>query len=124
MTNINFNNLDIFIENNRYKRSIEIWVIEKGIQKDINIHFNGNELITTDLEHCNVAPEGVKPFLSLPNKLAEDIFKAVTEYNSINGIKTKDQTLIEGKLIATENHLEDMRNISNKLIDNITYKKP
>lgn len=40
-----------------------------------------------------------------------------TQVAQKNGINTENENLLQGKLKATEIHLEDMREISKKLLD-------
>lgn len=63
-----------------------------------------------------------KPLLTMNEFIFNSFLKAVVEYANNVPIKTRDESLIEGKLLATEKHLEDMRNISTKLIDKMMRK--
>ena len=54
--------------------------------------------------------EGVaveKPSLTLPRGVAQTLLQKLTQH----GVKPKDAGMTEGKLIATEKHLEDMRKV-------------
>jgi len=57
-----------------------------------------------------------KPLLTMSEFVFNSFLKSVVEYANNIQIKTKDESLIEGKLQATEKHLEDMRTISMKLL--------
>jgi len=61
-----------------------------------------------------------KPLLTMSEFVFNSFLKAVVEYANNIPIKTKDENLIEGKLLATEKHLEDMREFSKKLLDAVT----
>lgn len=63
-----------------------------------------------------------KPLLTMSEFIFNSFLKAVVEYANNVPIKTRDESLIEGKLLATEKHLEDMRTISMKLIDKMVRR--
>lgn len=117
MLEMNTNNIEIFIERRWNDVSIEIWVFEKRPDGTNFFNFDGNEMIGTLIPEATIPSIDLKPFLKLPRYFAESFFKAISEYNSSNGIKTKDESLIEGKLLATDLHLKDMREMSSKLFD-------
>ena len=62
----------------------------------------------------------IEPLLTLNQYLAEHFLKAVADYLSGRDIKTDNEHLLQGKLAATEKHLEDMRQhfttVLNKLV--------
>lgn len=60
-----------------------------------------------------------KPLLTMSEFVFNSFLKAVVEYANNVPIKTRDESLIEGKLLATEKHLEDMREFSKKLLESI-----
>lgn len=60
-----------------------------------------------------------KPLLTMSEFVFNSFLKAVVEYANNIPIKTRDESLIEGKLLATEKHLEDMREFSKKLLESI-----
>ncbi len=63
-----------------------------------------------------------KPLLTMNEFIFNSFLKAVVEYANNVPIKTRDESLIEGKLLATEKHLEDMREFSKKLLTAVTQK--
>ena len=115
---INYNDLKIFIQRRWDSFATEVWVFETRNNEDLNIYYDGENLVKTQIKHGEF-PDGkiIKPFLILPVPFANALFKAIAEYNTKEGVKTKDENLIEGKLIATEEHLKDMREFSKKLLN-------
>lgn len=61
--------------------------------------------------------DDLKPFLKLPSDFSFAFFKAISECNSKEGIKTPDENLLVVKLKSTEEHLSDVREFSKKLLD-------
>jgi hypothetical protein len=115
-----YNNLQIYINQNFYSNSIEVWVIELQRIKQYNISCDENgKLVETEIDEMGVLTinDKLKPFLNLPMRFANELFKRLAEYNDKNGVKTVDQNLLEGKLMATEDHLKDMKEMSKKLLD-------
>lgn len=53
----------------------------------------------------------VPPMLTMSDELFKKLAAAVTKYNTENDIKPEAQTFLEGKLLGTEKHLEDMRSL-------------
>lgn len=119
---INFNNVEVKVVERYDSRHIEIWVIEYQSSKILNYSFKDNQLYVTEMQELEIPAPGTKiePFLVLPTHFAMGLIKQLSEYNSKQGIKTKDESLLEGKLEATGKHLEDMREFAKKLLDNIT----
>jgi CobQ-like glutamine amidotransferase family enzyme len=101
----------------------EIWIFENQGSKMFNINYQEDgKLIKHPLKDEISLPYEHGPFLSLPKPFADMLFNKIQEQQSNKGIKPKDQTLIEGKLQATESHLQDMRKMAEKLIDFVTSK--
>jgi len=124
--NVNFNHIRIIVNQKYDSMKVEVWVIQNdGIdQFNISQHFE-NGLVFTKIEELQLLDsDSLKPFLELPMIFADGLFKAISEYNSSKGIQTKDQNLLEGKLGATEKHLEDMREMSKKLLEAVINIKP
>lgn len=113
----------VFIEDARFSgigSHVTIWAVDRGDTEDtIYGYDSSSELLIKQTQKVNEIDPNIKPLLRLPYRFAQALFVAISEYNNKNGIKTKDESLIEGKLQATEVHLKDMREITTKLIDHI-----
>jgi hypothetical protein len=73
-------------------------------------------LISQTLDRINVT-EPILPLLQMPRHMADEFVKAVVDYASNRNIKTENENLLKGKLLATEKHLDDMREFAKKLLD-------
>lgn len=51
----------------------------------------------------------IEPSFTFPVEVFNSLTKAIVEYANSNNIKTESESKLQGKLIATEKHLEDMR---------------
>jgi hypothetical protein len=120
--NINFDNLEMHINERPERYTIDIWLIQRGIEFDQNVSIENGDLKLSKIEPAIINDE-MKPFLSLPRHFADQFFKAISDYNASKGIKTKDEHTIEGKLQSTQLHLQDMQQITNKLIEFVTQQK-
>ena len=118
--NINYENLKVYITERPESWIVEIWVIIKGLEYDQNVTVSDGCLIMTKIEPGEIQHN---PFLKLPYHFADLLFKSLIEYNSERGMKSKDENLLTGKLAATENHLNDMRKFSEKLLEFVTAKQ-
>ena len=94
-----------------------MWVRERGVGESLNYSIGDGIITVTAIKEGECFDNGIKPFLKLPAIFAESLFKSISDYNSRNGIKTPDENLLQGKLLATEEHLKDMREFSKKLLD-------
>jgi len=110
------NNPKVFIQPDFASRFTNIWIIEDKLTGFTNYRIDENGSITVE-EIPNSKELNTTPFLKLPIHMTELLFTAVVEYMNKSGVKTKDENLIEGKLLATEKHLEDMREMSKKMLD-------
>ena len=89
--------------------------IQKGNNSYV-IGYDEKNLIKQVLLNDPIAKE-IKPLLIIPRNYFHDIVKGFAEYAQKNDIRTENQHLLEGKLIATEKHLLDMQDIAKKLLD-------
>lgn len=64
----------------------------------------------------------IEPLLKMPSHTGERFIKAIVDYASEQQIKTVNENLLQGKLQATEKHLEDMRNGFVKILDKLIEK--
>lgn len=114
-------NISVLINERWDCRRYDIWVHEfTGLQM-FNLNYGENgEIIRTEVKDELRLPYELGPFMTINMNLAGFLFKGIMEHMSGKGVKPKDQNLIEGKLNATELHLSDMRQLSNKLVDFIT----
>jgi len=105
-------------------RTINILIFEdKGAEGLVNYVYNNGTIeeiiIKTREDELNA-----KSFMTLPNEFAQFFIQGIIEYQAEKGIKTKDENLIEGKLIATELHLKDMQEFAKKLLEHIIATPP
>ncbi len=90
--------------------------IEKGNQTYI-IGYDGKNLVEQALSDNPFEEKKIKPLLIIPHNYLRDIVAGFAEYAQKKDIRTENQNLLEGKLIATEKHLSDMRDFAKKLLD-------
>ena len=91
--------------------------VERGNQTCI-IGYDGKHLVEQVLPNPLVATRyKIKPLLTIPHNYLRDIVAGFAEYAQKKDIRTENQNLLEGKLIATEKHLLDMQGFAKKLLD-------
>lgn len=82
------------------------------------IGYDGEHLVEQELSNDPVMNEKeLKPLLIIPRNYFHDIVTGFAEYAQKNDIRTENQHLLEGKLIATEKHLSDMQDFAKKLLE-------
>lgn len=116
-------NLKIIIIDNYANNCVEVWLREQGLNDSKNINYVDNKLIETSIPFDQIPDSSVQPFLKLPMNLAGNLFNAIFEHISKNGIKTPNENLLIGKLQATEEHLKDMREFTKLLLDSSLKKE-
>jgi hypothetical protein len=98
----------------------KIYAFEKQGADQVSYHYDSERkmMVATTIPYAEaVAPT---PLLEMPHGMFTDFVKAITDYASENRIKTENENLLQGKLTATEKHLEDMRTHFAKVLDVIT----
>jgi hypothetical protein len=65
------------------------------------------DLVFEPIGECEV----VKPTIELSNEFAYDFLQALTDALNNEGYVPKEKSFLEGKIEATEKHLEDMRKL-------------
>lgn len=96
----------------------EIYILDEEGKDRYVININSDGFLTQTLLNPNEATK-LKPFLELPSSFFDKLVKAMVDYASENNIKTENETLLQGKLVATEKHLEDLRKHFEKVLDKI-----
>ena len=107
--------IEIHIEEDYTMYTKTVWVMER-VGNDIiyyNIDKKGNIVETrhtpNDMPVMN--DDKFKPFMIMPRQFGEAFLLEFTKVLSGMGLRTDNQHEIEGKLKATEKHLEDMQKI-------------
>lgn len=75
------------------------------------------------IDEAVVITSKINPQLRMPIPLSDEFIKLVVDYASEKQIKTVNENLLQGKLTATEKHLEDMRAVFSKAFDKILESK-
>ncbi len=93
---------------------------ERGIQTVI-IGYDGEKLIEQTLTNTGENID-FKPLLTIPIFMKDELIKAFISEGAKSHLKTENESLMKGKLEAVELHLNDMREFSKKLLDNLISK--
>ena len=111
-------NLEVFVERLHSTNSVRVWVHNSDLAGNIiNLTMNNGSLEWKQFSaHEIVSGDGLFPFIEVPMSLAQPLFKALAEWLSGNGVRTKDENMIEGKLLATEKHLESESELTRRLL--------
>ncbi|TQI72253.1 hypothetical protein JM79_3210 [Gramella sp. Hel_I_59] len=112
--------IEIFIENHWLSNKVKIVARLQRGQDYFFLHFNGSEIIEQKIEREPCEVQEFKPLLECPPQLFQILMEAFVNVAKEKNIKTEAENLLKGKLEATQFHLEDMREISKKLLDTAT----
>lgn len=94
----------------------KIYLLELRRMQEFLIGYDGNCLISQKIDELSSITKEYIPLLQFPLLMKDIILYHFTNAAQENNIRRKDDSVVEGKLIATEKHLEDMRNIVKKLL--------
>ena len=96
---------------------IEMWVFEQDGERTNVFSTDGDLIIRTTVEGGKpIEAQELKPLLRLPMGMGNEIFDAILKYQAESGGKTKNEHRVEGELIATKEHLSDMREFAKILL--------
>ncbi len=76
-------------------------------------------LVEQMLNRLTPLQDPLMPMLEMSGTYAKDFVQAVCDYASNKGVKTENENLLAGKLLATEKHLEDLRIYFTKVLDKV-----
>jgi len=92
--------------NDMVSMKIDVYLIkEQGSETKRTFYQNGSMIDTAIVENDYPAIDIVKPFFSLPYRLAEMLLSELSR----KGVKPENESELKGLLDATKYHLEDMR---------------
>jgi hypothetical protein len=105
---------------------MEVEIYGQEIQGDhiYIIGYDGECLISQELkreDEMKLITE-FKPLLKVGIHQFDSIVKAFVEVANEKQIHTEGESVLQGKLTATETHLADMREMSKKLVDTLIKK--
>ncbi|MBN1651731.1 MAG: hypothetical protein JW857_10405 [Bacteroidales bacterium] len=101
--------MELIVEKDYTRQATRFWLKEKrGDQVDIIGQING-QLTATRLNGFELVAAAINPLLEMPMPFAADFLAAVAKYLDQEGIHPESQKLLEGKLMASERHLNDLR---------------
>ena len=98
------------IRDHPYDLSIDLFVYRQTSGNELEYVYvgkNGEFLIEVVRRY-----EPLKPFLTLPEMMAKELFSGLAQALDKQGYKTESNSKLEGLLEATKYHLEDLRKIA------------
>ena len=115
--------MELLVEKDWSSRRVKIYLREENGDRTTIIGQNRGKLFAQDILPNDFTVRKFHPLLEMPDHLFHQFAAAFSEYNSKNhNYRSKNENLIEGKLQATERHLEDLREFSKVLINTLTNK--
>jgi len=100
--------MKVYLDYSNYNRDLKLWIVDDKSErrKLLNYDYKNEKWISTDIEEGVL---GLEPSLNLPGRMGEEVMQAIVEAFNERGIKPESGNKTEGKLEATEKHLEDLR---------------
>lgn len=112
----------LYVDVDHIKYETTFWLhSERNGKRDVISYDGTNTVATTISEGCST--ENHKPLLRLPKPIADELIELIAKYAQQSGIATESESETKGKLIATEIHLSDMREISKQMLQIIANAK-
>lgn len=114
----------LIINQNFGHMEVEIYGQEQQGDRLFNVGYDGEHLVEQEITRENEMSRmnEFKPLLRIGMFQFDSLVKAFIEIANERQIHTEGESVLQGKLIATEKHLEDMRETSKKLIDALILK--
>ena len=109
--------MELIIEEQYERMQCKFYIREQRGSRTIMIGYDGENLVEQTLPDTPQAMH-VKPLLTIPIFMKDALIKAFISEGSRQNLRTENENLLKGKLYATELHLKDMREFSQKLLDN------
>lgn len=94
----------------------KIYLIELRGSQECLVGYDGEHLVYQVIGETEVISNRYIPLLQFPLMMKNIILYHFVNAAQENNVRRKDDSVTEGKLIATEKHLEDMRQITSKLL--------
>lgn len=110
--------MELFFEDLYHKMECRIYVREQQGSRTVIIGYDGKNLVEQTLPDSPTADDFL-PLLVIPISMKPILIAAFISEGDKMNMKTEGESAIRGKLDATEVHLNDMREISKKLIDSV-----
>ncbi|MCK9281347.1 MAG: hypothetical protein M0P71_12050 [Melioribacteraceae bacterium] len=109
--------MELIFQDYYERMQCRIYAREQSGSKIIMIGYDGENLIEQTLPDT---PEiiDIKPLLIIPIFMKDALIKAFISEGAKSNLRTENENLLKGKLEATELHLKDMREFSQKLLNN------
>lgn len=101
--------MEIFVENDYRTMVVRVYIRERESSIDKYYFIDNGILSCQTVDRSNFQYPEVKPFMEMPSYFYDSFAKAFIEQLNRDGIKTENENLMQGKLKATELHLNDLR---------------
>lgn len=114
--------IKVHFQNEEYADLIKVYIVDHFRQdgKSYLLQFGKFNNTWVELKECKIPPEPTFRFRGIEKT---EFLKAMADAIAEIGIKTDSDFKIQGKLEATEKHLEDMRRLIFKNKTDVTIKK-
>ena len=114
--------MKIYVDQNYYERSCTMIIEVRRGDRRTFIGMKDGHLIEQSMPDTGVFVP-IEPLLKMDSYMMDEFIKAVVDYASGHNVVTENENMLKGKLEATQNHLEDMREISKMLLPKLVEAK-
>lgn len=114
--------MELYFDDIYHKMECRIYGREKQGLSTVIIGYDGKNLVSQPLQEPFVAGLEFMPLLSIPLEMKQTLISAFIAEGEKMKMRTEAESALMGKLEATKSHLEDMRELSKKLVDAIISK--
>ena len=111
--------MELIFEDLYHKMQCRIYLKEQQGSWTVLIGYNGEYLVRQDISESELPDEEYFPLLIIPIQMKTMLISAFISEGSKLQLRTENENLLKGKLAATETHLNDMREMSKKLLDSL-----
>lgn len=111
--------MELLEEKDYRTMTTRFWLEEKRGDRIRIIGQVKGELTSVDINGFEPPSASIDPLLEMPMPFAADFLAAVARFLDEQGIHPESEKLLEGRLMASERHLEDLRKQFDKLLNKI-----
>ena len=110
--------MEVIIEKQFASNLVEIYLREQKGGVDTYFSIEGDSIQATNIPYSElcVEPNVIKPLLKVPAHFYRELLKAFAKEAKQSNVETEDENHLKGKLEAKEDHLQDLKMITKKLL--------
>tara|TARA_R110000772_G_C13310332_1_gene440619 strand:- start:27304 stop:27654 length:351 start_codon:yes stop_codon:yes gene_type:complete len=101
----------LIVDTNYPAQKVTLYFRQRRGDKHVFVGYDGKELVETKVNPMEIMDGNVTPLLVLPMRMYDTLLRMFANNAREKGIQTENENITKGKLIATQDHLADLKKI-------------